>query len=150
MKHLVNGLRVVVADGSHARILRNEGDATSPRLVMVRAYDQDNPPTHEQGTERPPRSMDSLGHRSSMEQTDLHQQAEDRFIARLADDMAKDLSRGGYEKAIVVAPPIALGAFRKAATAAVAASIVLELHKDLTKHTIPDITKIVVDAVNAA
>jgi protein required for attachment to host cells len=117
---------------------------------MVRAYDQDNPPTHEQGTQRPSRSMDSLGHRSAMEQTDLHQQAEDRFIARLAEDMAKDLSRGSYEKAVFVAPPVALGAFRKAAAPAVAGSIILELHKDLTKHTIPDITKIVVDAVNQA
>jgi len=147
MKHLVNGIRVIVADGSHIRVLRNEGDASQPKLALVRAYDQDNPPTHEQGTQKPNRGIDGFGHRTALDETDFHRQAEDRFIQNFAADMDKDLARGGYEKAIVVAPPVALGTFRKAASTAVANSIIFELNKDLTKHTIADITKIVAAAL---
>jgi protein required for attachment to host cells len=150
MKHLANGLRVLVADGSHARVFRNEGDALHPKLVLVRVYDQDNPPTHEQGTQRPNRGIDGSGHRTALDETDFHRQAEDRFIQRVALDMERDLSQGGYEKAVVVAPPIALGTFRKAASPAVTKTIVLELHKDLTKHNIPEITKTVAAALEEA
>ena len=147
MKRLSNGVWVLIADGAHARIFRNEGDAVHPKLVAVRTYDQDNPPTHELGSERPGRINDSLGRRSAMETPDLHRLAEDKFIVRLAADMDKDLSQGNYDRAIIVAPPIALGTLRKAISPAVAKSIVFELHKDLTKHTVADIAKIIVAAL---
>lgn len=147
MQRLTNGVRILVADGAHARVLRNEGDAGQPRLTLVRAYDQDNPPTHEQGADKPGRVNDSSGRRSSMETPDYHQIAEDRFIASLAADMERDLARGAYAKLVVVAPPVALGRFRKAISPAVAAAIVLEMDKDYTKHTVADVTRIIAAAL---
>ncbi len=150
MKRLSNNTRILVADGAHALVLRNDGDAQSPNLKLVRAYEQDNPATRDQGSDRPGRTNDSLGRRSAMETTDWHRVAEDRFVQRIADDMAKDLSSGDFEKLIVAAPPVALGEFRKSASAAVASATILEIDKDLTKHPVDEIEKLVVKALAGA
>ncbi|MGB9141928.1 MAG: host attachment family protein [Aestuariivirga sp.] len=147
MKRLSNKFRVLVADGAHALVLSNEGDAQSPNLKLVRAYAQDNPPSRDQGTDKPTRTQDSFGRRSSIEITDWHRVAEDQFVQRIAADMAKDLARGDFEKFVLVAPPIALGEFRKAASAALKKATILEVDKDLTKHPVGEIEKMVVKAL---
>lgn len=150
MKQVAAGMRLLVADGSHARVFRNDGDALAPKFVVVRVYDQENPPSHELGSERPGRVNDSLGHRSAMQVPDYHQAAEDRFIKRIAGDMEKDLAAGSFKTAIVVMPPVALGTFRKARSEAVGRAVVLEIDKDLTKHTIGGILEIVEGALAKA
>jgi protein required for attachment to host cells len=150
MKRLSNKTRILVADGAHALVLRNDGDAAFPNLKLVRAYEQDNPATRDQGSDRPGRTNDSLGRRSAMEQTDWHQVAEDRFVQRIADDMAKDLSSGEFEDFVLAAPPAALGEFRKASTGALAKATILEIDKDLTKHPVAEIEKMIVKALDAA
>ena len=150
MKRLSNGTRVLIADGAHALVLRNDGDAADPNLKLIRAYEQDNPASHEQGSDRAGRFNDNFGRRSAMEITDWHRVAEDRFVERIAADMAKDLAAGEYERLVVAAPPIALGEFRKAASPAVGKAIVLEIHKDLTKHPIGEIEKMLVKALDEA
>src|SRR5208337_1796611 len=60
---------VFVGDGRKALFLRNEGDEVFPNLVTERVFVDDNPPTHEQGTDRPGRAFPSahaIGH-SAME-----------------------------------------------------------------------------------
>jgi len=42
---------VFVGDGRKALFLRNEGDEKFPNLVTERVFVDENPPTHEQGTE---------------------------------------------------------------------------------------------------
>ena len=44
---------VFVGDGRKALFLRNEGDEKYLNLKTERVLEQDNPPTHEQGTDRP-------------------------------------------------------------------------------------------------
>src|SRR5271157_2856762 len=44
---------VFVGDGRKALFLRNEGDEKFPNLVTERVFVDENPPTHEQGPERP-------------------------------------------------------------------------------------------------
>ena len=44
---------VFVGDGRKALFLRNEGDEMYPNLKMERVFQDVNPPTHEQGSERP-------------------------------------------------------------------------------------------------
>jgi protein required for attachment to host cells len=147
MKRLSNNTRILVADGAHALILRNDGDAVSPNLKLVRAYEQDNPASRDQGSDRPGRTNDSLGRRSAMEITDWHRVAEDRFVQRIADDMAKDLAKGDFDGLVVAAPPVALGEFRKSAGAALKKSIIFEIDKDLTKHPVDEIERIVLKAL---
>ena len=150
MKKLVRHARVLVTDGSRALVLRNEGDTAHPDLRIVRAYAQDNPATRDQGTDKPGRTNDSLGRRSSMETPDWHRIAEDRFIDSIAGIMDRDLKAGDYETLIVVAPPIALGEYRKAVSPGVAKVTMMEIDKDLTKHPNAEIAKLVAKALAAA
>ncbi len=151
MKRLSNNTRVLVADGGRGLVLRNDGDAEFPNLKLVRSYGQDNPATRDQGTDRPGRTNESTGsRRSSMEPTDWHQIAEDRFVQQIAADMAKDLTAGEFDALVVAAPPVALGEFRKAVSDAVTKAIVLEIDKDLTKHPLHQIEKMIVKALDEA
>ena len=150
MKKLVRHARVLVTDGTRSLILRNEGDVAHPDLRTQRAYAHDNPPSHEQGSDKPGRTNDSLGRRSAMESADWHQIAEDKFIASMAETMDRDLKAGEYETLIVVAPPIALGEYRRAVSAAVASVTLAEIGKDLTKHSMADIAKLVAKALDEA
>src|SRR5205085_12458419 len=85
---------VVVADGGRALIMRNDGDAVSPRLTVLRKYGDHVPPTREQGSDKPGRTNASVGvNRSAMEQTDWHRQAEDSLMREVADDLLADLRR---------------------------------------------------------
>src|SRR5690606_28308351 len=63
---------VVVADGEKALFLRNEGDEKYPNLEVFREISEENPPTHDQGTDRPGRFTDGGGnvHKSAVQETD--------------------------------------------------------------------------------
>ena len=147
MKKLARHTRVLVTDGARAIVLRNEGDAAHPDLKTVRAYAQENLPSHEIGSHKPFRTNDSQGHRSAIEDKDWHRVAEDKFVSGIAAAMDHDLKAGDYKTLIVVAPPIALGEYRKAVSPAVAKATLFELDKDLTKHASADIAKHVVKAL---
>ena len=76
---------VVVCDGTKALVLENAGEAKFLNLKTREVFQQDDPKTHEQGTDAPGRSINSVdASRSAMEQTDWHQQAEERFLQKLA------------------------------------------------------------------
>jgi len=150
MKYQSEDTRVLVADGAYALVLRNDGDGVFPNLRLERAYEQDNPATRDQGTDKPGRTNDSQGRRSSIEATDWHKVAEDRFVQRIADDMAKDLKAGEFTDLVLAAPAVALGEFRKAATSALSDATIMEIDKDLTNHPIDRIEKIVVKALEDA
>jgi protein required for attachment to host cells len=48
---------VFVGDGRKALVLRNEGDEKFLDLKTERVFNDTNPPTHEQGTDRPGREI---------------------------------------------------------------------------------------------
>jgi protein required for attachment to host cells len=148
MKRLNHNARVLVTDGGRAQVYRNAGDVGRPRLEEVRTYAHDNPPSRELGTDKPSRVQESATpRRSAAELTDYHQQAEDRFVAGIAADMDADLKSGGFTELVVVAPPVALGVYRKAASPALQKATLMEINKDLTRHTVPEIAAIVVKAL---
>ena len=84
--NLPNNTLVLVADGRKMLFLRNHGNAAQIDLRVEAHREQDNPPSHDQGSDAPGRSFASIGsRRSAMEETDFHQIAEDRFAAEAAD-----------------------------------------------------------------
>ena len=124
---------VLVGDGRKAMFLRNKGGAGHPDLFADQIMEQDNPPTHEQGTDRPGRyDGPAGGPRSAVEQTDWHQQAEDRFAAQVAQVLYKRAHGHDFERLIVVAPPRMLGTLRSAFHKEVAQKVTAEIAKDLT------------------
>lgn len=150
MKKLPRHARVLVADGGRALIFRNEGSAPAPELRLERSVEHDVPPTRDLGRDKPPRTNDAAGRRSAHEKPDLHQIEEDRFIVGLVTAMDEDLRAGVFDALVVVAPPVALGEYRKAATPALQAATIMEIAKDLTKHRPEDIAKLVVKALEDA
>ena len=134
---------VFVGDGRRALFLRNEGDEISPSLRTERVFEDDNPPTHEQGSDRPGRvsAAGSAGRRSAVEPTDWHDIEEHRFAQRVAAAMELLVRTSKAKALIVVAPPRTLADLRNAFHSDVKACIVAEINKDLTKHSIGEIEK---------
>ncbi len=133
---------VLVGDGRKALFLRNHGDEKFPNLKVERVFEHENPPTREQGTDRPGRAFASVGQRrSGTEQTDWHDLEEQRF-ARTVADVFEELVRANKTKAlVVVAPARTLSELRSAFHADVKARIVAEIDKDLTKHPVHEIER---------
>ncbi|WP_396272800.1 host attachment protein [Hyphomonas sp.] len=145
---LKTGTWVVVADGGHATIFENEGTAIAPRLKMLRDYDEPHARTSDLGEDKPPRAFSPAGgRRASFEGADLHQVEEDRFIARIAHDLSLAATNKAFAHIVVVASPVALGNFRKAASHDLKDRVILWLDKDLTKHSVADITVAVTRAL---
>jgi protein required for attachment to host cells len=138
---------VFVGDGRKALVLRNDGDAQFLNLKTERVFTDKNPPTHEQGTDRPGRAHSSVGPgRSSVTQTDWHVLEEHRFANEVASVLEKIVRERGVKALIVVAPPRALADLRKAFHDDVKKKIVAEIDKDLTKHPLYEIEKHLVNA----
>ena len=71
--------------------------------------------TSEQGTDAPGRSINSVGaRRSAMEQTDWHEQDEERFLTELSKRLNAAVMAGEAKSLVLVAPPRALGVLRQA------------------------------------
>ena len=134
---------VFVGDGRKALFLRNAGDEKFANLVSEKAVFDDNPPTHEQGTDRPGRGFASshASRHSAMETTDWHEIEEHRFAQRVCGALERLVRERAAPALVVVAPPKTLADLRAAMHADVKAKIVLEVNKDLTKHPMAEIEK---------
>ena len=138
-----NEALVVIGDGEKALFLRNKGSAQDLKLEVENILAQDNPATHEQGTDKPGRVFASAGTaRSAMEETDWHRLGEERFAVEIADTLYRLAHANKFEALVVIAPPKVLGNLRKAFHKEVVDRITAEVPKELTSHTVPDIEKL--------
>lgn len=138
---------VLVADGRRALFLDNRGTALAPDLHCVSVMEHENPPTHEQGTDKPGTTHQSVGAaRSSVEQPDLHARAEDRFVETVATALAKRVADKAPPALIVVAAPKAMAVLKTALPATVARRVGAWVTKDLTKHPLPEIARLLAEA----
>jgi protein required for attachment to host cells len=135
---------ILVGDGRKALVLRNEGTPQKPALNVIDVLkDGDNPPTNVQGADRPGRVMQSnLGMRSAVAQTDWHEIAEEKFAATVAAKLDTAAKGNRFEKLVLVAPPNTLAALRKNLDAKTAQRVVAEVDKDLTKHPVSEIARL--------
>jgi len=134
---------IFVGDGHKALFLRNAGDEKFPSLKTERVIIDDNPPTREQGTDRPGRAFKRAGTnlRSGVGTTDWHVLEKERFTARVASALEQKVRADKVEAIVIVAPPRTLAELRHAFHKDVANRIVGEVEKDLTKHPVGDIEK---------
>jgi protein required for attachment to host cells len=134
---------VFVGDGRKALFLRNHGDEKFPDLKVERVLTQVNPPTREQGSDRPGRAFKRAGTnvRSGMETTDWHDLEEHRFARDVAAALETVVRANGAKALIVVAPARTLADLRRAFHDDVKKRIIAEIAKDLTKHPIDQIEK---------
>ena len=134
---------VFVGDGRKALFLRNDGDEKFANLVTERIFADENPPTHEQGSDRPGRAFMAAHStsRSAMETTDWHEIEERRFVQRVSAALEDLVRTRGVRELVIAAPPRALAELRASLHADVKARIVAEIDKDLTKHPVWEIEK---------
>jgi protein required for attachment to host cells len=139
---LGNGAWIVVCDGAKALILENAGDKLHADLRTREVFEQDNPSTAEQGTDKPGRTHSSVGPgRSAVGQTDWHDQAEAKFLKELAGRIHLAVHGGETKELVIVAPPRALGMIRENYTPAIKEALCKEVDKDLVKMPLDQIEK---------
>jgi protein required for attachment to host cells len=138
--HVPTNALVLVSDGRRARLLRNQGTPVKPELIVEQAINRENPPTRDQGSDKPGRRHGPGGAiGGAIEQTDYHHQQEERFAAELADLLYELGNAGKYEELVVVAPPKMLGDLRANFHQKVSGAVVAEVPKDLTQYSVPEI-----------
>jgi len=140
-KPLRHDLWVVVCDGRKALLLRNEGDAKFPNLRKQDVLEStETAPTHDLGTAKPGRVFSGRdGRPAAVEPTDLHKEAEDRFLANLGKELDRRVHENAIKAMILVAPPRAMGSLRSHLSDRVRASVLAEIEKDYVKAPIYDI-----------
>lgn len=133
---------IVVCDGAKALVLENAGARMRPSLRTRDVFDQPGPKTSELGTDKPGRSVSSVGsQRSAVEQTDWHEQEEERFLKKLAGHLDKAILAGKTKSLIVVAPARALGVLRHTFTEHVRKAVEAEVEKNLVRMPVHEIER---------
>lgn len=139
---LKQGEWAVVCDGRKALVLSNVGDEVFPQLKLVAEFAHESKPTRELGTSAPTRVHEFAGvGRSAIEQPDLHDRAEQKFLEELAGHLDVAVKGGKAKHLILVAPARALGMIRRAYTSVVRGALKEEIEKDWVKMPISEIEK---------
>ena len=102
------------ADGKKMLFLRNHGDEAQIDL-RTEAHDQrEDAMDRDLKTDAPGTQSPRVGiGRDTMEETDFHQQEEDRWVKDAAEELKKRALRNDYDALAIIAPPKALGVLRK-------------------------------------
>ena len=137
---------VLVADGAKALFLRNAGDEVFPNLIVARAFKDNNPPTRDQGTDRPGRVHESAtSRRSQVETTDWHIVEKHKFVEATAASLERYIEDEGVKSIVIVAPPRVVGALRATLPENIRKHILAEIEKDLTNQPVHEIEKYLTD-----
>ena len=140
-----NGALVLVADGKKMLFLRNQGDEGIIDLRTEAHDERDDRKDREIKTDAPGTQSPRAGiGRDTMEETDFHQQEEDRWVKEAAEELKKRALRNDYDALVVIAPPKALGVLRKELHKEVEKRIVATFNKEMTDRPIPDIEELLV------
>ena len=119
---------------------RNHGDENQIDL-RTEAHDQrKDRKDRDIKTDAPGTQAQSAGYgRPAMEETDFHQQEEDRWIQDAAEELKKRALRNDFDALAIVAPPKALGVLRKSLHKEVEKRIICTVNKEMSGRPIPDI-----------
>jgi protein required for attachment to host cells len=137
---LPNNALVLVADGRKMLFFRNHGDENQIDLRTEAHDEREDRKDREIKTDAPGTQHSSAGSgRDTMEETDFHQQEEDRWIKEAADELKKRVLRNDFQALAIVAPPKALGVLRKELHKEVEKRVVCTVNKEMSGRPIPDI-----------
>ena len=142
---LPHGAYVLVADARKALLLVNRGDGDYPDLRVQETLEAPaNPPTSEQGSDRPGRSGNIFARRrSAVGQTDWHRLNEEQFAANLVERLFADRTPPAL---VLAAPPAFLAQIRKRLPRRVKDNVLAEFNRDLTRLAVHEIERMIVAA----
>ena len=138
---------VLVADGRKMLFFRNHGDENQIDLRTEAHDERDDRKDREIKTDAPGANQQSAGYgRSTYEETDFHQQEEDRWIKDAADELKKRALRNDFDALAIVAPPKALGVLKKCLHKEVQKRVACTINKEMSGRPVPDIEALIEDA----
>ena len=147
---LPNQALVLVADGRKMLFLRNHGDQNQIDL-RTEAHDQrQDRKDREIRTDAPGTAATRFSSgggdtfRPAKEETDFHQQEEDRWVKDAAEQLKTRALSNDFADLVIVAPPKALGVLRKELHKEVERRILFTCNKEMTDRPIPDIEELLV------
>jgi protein required for attachment to host cells len=134
---------VFVGDGRKALFLRNDGDEKFANFVTVNVMAEENPPSREQGSDRPGRAFPSAhsSSRSAVESTDWHEVEETHFAQHAATALERFVRERSAPALVIAAPARTLAELRRVLHADVKARIIGEIDKDFTKMPVWEIER---------
>src|SRR5689334_9660840 len=143
---LPNNALVLVADGTKVLFLRNRGDEDQIDL-RTEAHDRrEDRKDSDIKTDAPGGIHQSAGYgHSTYEETDFHQQEEDRWIKEAAEELKRRALRGDFDSLAIIAPPKALGVLKKCLHKEVEKRLVFTINKEMSGRPVPDIEALIVD-----
>ena len=131
---------VLVADGRKMLFFRNHGDEKQIDLRTEAHGAREDRKDSDIKTDAAGSQGQRWGDaRPAMDETDFHQQEEDRWVKEAAEELKRRVLRNDFEALAIVAPPRALGTLRKELHKEVERRIVLSVNKEMTDRPIPDI-----------
>jgi protein required for attachment to host cells len=148
---LPNNALVLVADGRKMLFFRNHGDENQIDL-RTEAHDaRKDRKDRDIKTDAPGTTRQSAGYgHSTYEETDFHQQEEDRWVKDAADELKARVLRNDFDALAIVAPPKALGVLKKCLHKEVERRVVCVVDKEMTGRPIPDIEALLNGHTSAA
>ena len=132
---------ILVADGARARILLSEGWGSGLTPVPGHERQIENPPTREQGTDRPGRTHESATTmRHALEpRVDWHRYEKHLFATELAGILNRAHQENAFDRLVIVAPPSTLGDLRAKLDKNARRVVAAELDKDLTNLSLDEL-----------
>ncbi|MET0528042.1 MAG: host attachment family protein [Microvirga sp.] len=128
MTQIPHNALVVVADGGGATLFRNTGSGGDVTLKEERKLT--------------PKDLSEEGPSGSRPEDQTPRQTDEATFAKQLVQMLQKMNNANkYSDLVLIADPQTLGQMRSAMHKAVEASVVLSMAKDLTNHSLADITK---------
>jgi protein required for attachment to host cells len=144
MTRIPHGTWIAVADGAKALFLRNDGEWDALNFTEIHAFNsRKTARTSHMGTDRPGEISRAGSMKSAVEQTDWHQIEEQRFARFVEAELEKNFTEGQFKHLVVVAPAKTLAELRKHFSARLRAAIIREIDKDLTKHPLYEMERLI-------
>ena len=137
---------VLVADGRKMLFFRNHGDENQIDLRTEAHEERQDRKDREIKSDAPGTVQQSAGYgRSTYEETDFHQQEEDRWIKDAAEELKTRVLRNDFDSLAIIAPPKALGTLKKCLHKEVERRVVCTINKEMSGRPIPDIEALLTD-----
>ena len=141
---------VLVADGRKMLFFRNHGDENQIDLRTESHDARRDRRDRYFRTDAPGTVQQSFGFgRSTYEETDFHQQEEDRWIKDAAEELKARALRNDFAAVAIVAPPKALGILKKCLHKEVQKRIVCLVNKEMSARPVADIEALLVEETRA-
>ena len=148
---LANHALVLVTDGRKTLFFRNEGDESQIDLRTENVDEREDLKDREMKTDAPGAIGQSAGYsgRVAYEETDFHQQEEDRWAIAAAEQVNTRALANDFDQLVIVAPPKTLGVLRKKLHKEAERRIVREIPKEMTGRPVPDIEALLIGETKA-